>query len=170
MDPYLEKRRRQEAKILQQIKAALAKQGQGPPQLPKPTESQDYSGYVFHPGPGGILLPDDMGDMGDMGAAIFGSETTGWATTNVDPQPLSEIMETYLKKKLAAKQAELTAEIFHGFPVAVGNSWPGSVSHTRACEQQILRDINGRRYEYVWSETLQAHVRIGESLKEKTNG
>jgi hypothetical protein len=32
-------------------------------------------------------------------------------------------------------------------------------------DQKILRVHHKRRFEYVWSDTLKAHVRIGESLK-----
>lgn len=39
--------------------------------------------------------------------------------------------------------------------------WDGDIAR----EQRILRAMHGSRDEYVWSDVLQAHVRIGESLK-----
>lgn len=48
------------------------------------------------------------------------------------------------------------------------------VSYIPVCDcpycrnEKILRQHHGRQYEYVYSDVLQCHVRIGESLKEKT--
>ena len=50
----------------------------------------------------------------------------------------------------------------------LGACVPGNKSRAEQInEQDVLRGIAGDQAEYVWSETLQAHVRIGESLKPK---
>ena len=166
-DPYLKKRREEEAEIQRQVDAKMKKKyddfaaAYQPPKL--------YLGE-FVPGPSGLFVPieDPLPDgWGYKSPADYISTT---AKPPVTKNPWAGMAKSWGVDYGKGPDAN----IFYGYPVIEKALLPGcncpicrGQRDPEPDEHKILRGFHGRAYEYVWSETLKAHVRIGESLKVK---
>lgn len=95
---------------------------------------------------------------------FFDSSTPTYSNTHW-PMTVADLLATY-KKIMKVNSIESTQEIeaalLMGYPVVIGEPFD---PYRRAREQQLLRAASGRQDEYVWSDVLKCHVRIGEDLK-----
>ena len=176
-DPYLKKRREEEAEIQRQVDAKLKKKNDDFTAAYQPPEP--YLGE-FVPGPSGLFVPveDPLPDgWGYKSPADYISTTAKPPTPNVfetlingswnagyGKGPAADIKDVlaYAAEKIIGNSGQYESLLpYCNCPICRGQRDPEPDEH------KILRGFHGRAYEYVWSETLKVHVRIGESLKVK---
>lgn len=165
MDPYLKKRQAEEEEIRRQVDAKLKKEGHTafrPKDVEKPKPelfNVEFLGDNFVQGPGGLFVPAEKPIPNRWGTA---KEIYGY--------PVYTTSTEQIKKSLKYAYDKILAETLTGNNSAECNCPICSILNNQLGSDPIpaiLRAIHGRPYEYVYSETLKAHVRIGESLKAK---
>lgn len=144
MDPYLEKRAREEARLKKQIEQNLGpdavKKLQQPAAPSTPTGPEPVADN-FVMSDGGVLIPPSAVPQ-PATAAIYGI-------------PVVHLTADKMKAALAAVKKQIIDGDECDCPRC-------TLERKRGDEQAVLRALHNRRYEYVWSNVLKCHVRIGE--------
>lgn len=163
-DPYLNHIQKQNQKITDQIIGNL---GAPPPEVQKAMHEWKHVdvGGNFISTDGGILIPANVKPP-NCGANIFDmvGEITTYSTTN---WPKLITYADIVNNCKAMWDAVGDDSVKEDHLVCFGEEGFVDVPHPATIfrEQRLLRAISGRCDEYVWSDVLQAHVRIGEDLK-----
>jgi len=178
MDPYLEKRQREEAEIRRQIDAQIAA---GFDVKPTPAEKKKVEEFFvpeppvgdFIKMPSGLYVPPSaFGPDSNIFNAMIDATPTNYTATKNDNEHFQEQIYGYPVIKTDAKT--LMDSLKYVAAKMFGPFEPCDCPHCQAekrdvADAAVLRGYHGKRYEYVYSDVLKMHVRIGEPMKAKSH-
>lgn len=148
LDPYLNHVQKLNQKITDQIIESLGTPPENVAKAIYDWKEVDVSGFALSDN--GLFLPASQ-------------QPKPMTYTNCcwGPSPMASLAKAFLAMKQVSASNQDSFDSIFGMPVAVCDTFD---PYRRAREQQLLRRANGRQDEYVWSDVLKAHVRIGEDL------